>query len=386
MQRGRRILGTSLDRRRFLARLGAAGLTVVASPGWVRAQEEGTPAPVATPVAGLRPDGTRLWRVQSGFMSEEDLIEVALYFPDKLTINAGDSVYFNLGEFHTVTFLGGQEAPPLIMPEPANGSPTAEQPLPMYNPEALFPIGGTTVDGTTYVNSGAPIDPSMPPFVVDFPKEGSYDFVCLVHRSIMKGTITVQAQGSTLPYEQTDYDQQSADKQAQLLAQGKALIAQAEAAAMASPAAGDGPTTWEVSAGLTDDTIDVVKFVPDTLTIKAGDTVRWTYHGKAEPHTVTFLGGSEPPQDPLVEPQAGGPPSVFENPLVFYPQGGGSYDGTALTGSGFMGADPALLAMAPPAGTTYELTFPTAGTYQYYCSLHGDPVQGQGMVGKITVS
>jgi plastocyanin len=382
------LFGAPLERRRFLAGLGAAtaGLVLAVPARRALAQDEGTPVPVATPVAGPRADGTRLWRVQSGAMSEEDLIEVALFFPDQLTINAGDSVYFDLGEFHTVTFLGGQEAPPLIVPEPSDGSPTAGPPRPMYNPAALFPAGGTTVDGTAYVNSGAPLDPSMPPFVVDFPKEGSYDFLCLVHRSLMKGTITVQAKGAALPHEQPDYDRQSADKQAQLLAQGKALTAQAEAAAMASPAASGGPATWEVSAGLTDGTVDVVKFVPDALTIKAGDTVRWTFHGKAEPHTVTFLGGSEPPQDPLIEPQAGGPPRVFENPLVFYPQGGASYDGTALTGSGFLGADPALLAMAPPAGDTYAVTFPTAGTYQYYCALHGDPVQWQGMVGKVIVA
>ena len=52
---------------------------------------------------------------------------------------------------------------------------------------------------------------------------------------------------------------------------------------------------WDVRAGAEGDEVAVLRFMPDNLTIAAGDTVRWTVESEFEPHTVTFLGGDEPP-------------------------------------------------------------------------------------------
>lgn len=377
-----------LSRRELLAggvRLAAGGALALTATGWGArlGLAQGTPPPAATPVVGLQPNGTRIWQVTAGMMDMQNLIEAALFFPDKLTINAGDSVYFaGLDEFHTATFLAGQTAPPLLIPQKSAAPVNGHQPF-MFNPAAIFPAGGTTVDGSHLVNSGIPLQPGAPPFVATFPKAGTYDFECLVHRVMMKGTIVVQAAAGTLPSQQADYDKASADRWATLLAQGKALVAQTLAAAKP----GGGATPWEVSVGATDGKqIDVDRFLPDTLTIKVGDTVRWTYHGMAEPHTVTFLGGTAYPQDPIVEMAAAGPPAVVANPAVYYPTGSQSYDGKGLVGSGYIGVNAALLGGQPaPAGTTYQLTFTAAGTYPYYCSLHGDPVRKQGMLGTIVV-
>ena len=65
---------------------------------------------------------------------------------------------------------------------------------------------------------------------------------------------------------------------------------------MAIPTAGsDGGSVWEVQAGDEGEEFVLLRYFPDTLAIKAGDTVRWTDRSKMEPHTVTFLGGEAPP-------------------------------------------------------------------------------------------
>lgn len=99
-----------------------------------------------------------------------------------------------------------------------------------------------------------------------------------------------------------------------------------------------------------------LKFYQNSLTIDAGDTVRWAFP-TGEPHTVTFLGPRPAPPPPT-------------DPSVRQPAGGSTYDGTTYTSSGFV-----LL------GNTYSLKFPTPGTYRYYCLLHGP----SGMMGTIVV-
>jgi len=126
------------------------------------------------------------------------------------------------------------------------------------------------------------------------------------------------------------------------------------------------------------------KFYMDNVTINVGDSVLWKQNSEAEPHTVTFLGADKKiPETPLIEEPAGGqgPPTITENPLHFFKQGGDTYDGQAYTNSGFMSSE-------IPGPKEYRLTFPTAGTFQYLCLLHASPSEDgslQGMVGTVTV-
>lgn len=119
-----------------------------------------------------------------------------------------------------------------------------------------------------------------------------------------------------------------------------------------------GPQTWQLVAGgsTQQEALQSLSFYSSSLTIDAGDTVTWAFPA-GEAHTVTFLG-----------PRATPPPP--SDPTAAAPAGGSTYDGTAYTSSGFV-----LL------GKTYALTFPTPGTYKYYCLLHG----ASGMVGTIVV-
>jgi plastocyanin len=117
-----------------------------------------------------------------------------------------------------------------------------------------------------------------------------------------------------------------------------------------------GPLTWVAQAGGSDqnEALQALQFYPATITINAGDSITWRFPA-GEPHTVTFLGPKSAPPPP-------------NDPSVPAPAGGSTYDGSAYTSSGFL-----LL------GKSYTLTFPKAGSYTYYCLIHGE------MVGKVVV-
>ncbi len=101
--------------------------------------------------------------------------------------------------------------------------------------------------------------------------------------------------------------------------------------------------TWHVIAGDQDPTeaFQALPFYPATITVDAGDTVKWTFPA-GEPHTVSF-------------PLPGATPVPPSDSTAQSPQGGTSYDGSAYVSSGFLGDN-----------ATYTLTFPKPGTYTYY--------------------
>jgi plastocyanin len=359
--------------------------------GWNLAllhQDAGTPgADAAVPTLGEQPDGTFLWRVRVAGMEMENLIDLQAYFPSEITINAGDAVLFEFPDppgFHTVTFLSGQEVPPLIIPDPDAGTPASGPPPLIINSEAAFPSGSTTYDGTGYLNSGVDVVrlPGDPPFVVTFTAPGTYEYQCIPHGVVMKATVIVQEAGAARAEDQAAVDARGEQERAALIEEGKAEIAAYSGATAATPA--DGRTVWEVAAGVGEGQARVFQFLPNTLEIKAGDTVRWVNYSRTEPHTVTFIGaGAEPPEDIFIEPQPDGPPKIVQNPLTLFPQGDPVYSGEGYVNSGFMGE---LNGEPLPGGTAYELTFDTPGDYPYYCILHASGPEGPGMAGTIRVS
>jgi plastocyanin len=126
------------------------------------------------------------------------------------------------------------------------------------------------------------------------------------------------------------------------------------------------PTTWTVLAGSEskNQAIQGMAFLPKDVYIDAGDTVTWLANS-AEIHTVTFLAAGQAleslqPFDP-------------SNPSELLKVNGSVYDGVSYYNSGILTnvSDSGF-----PAATSYSLTFPTAGTFTYYCLVHGMVMQG----------
>jgi plastocyanin len=386
-----------ISRRRAMQMLGALGLAGIAGPalaaGSARAQDTGTPAPAATPVLGPQADGTNIWKVQVGGMDMENGIDIHGFFPGEITVNAGDSVYWAFAPmgvpgFHTVTFTSGGELPGIFAPDIVDGTPVASPEGPprlQVNPVVAFPDGRTDYDGTGLANSGLDVlrTPEQPPFTLKFTAPGTYDYVCAVHSIVMKGKVTVQEAGASLPTDVAGYEAMAQEQLAAVIEVGTTAIADAAAA----PAMTEDGAAWDVSAGIGGMTqARVMRFAPREVTIKVGDTVRWTDRSTGEPHTVTFLGGTEPPEDVLIEPQPAGPPKLIQNYQSFLPAGEADFDGTGYHNSGFLGLPPEIGSMFGLLGDSYELTFTAAGEYPYYCILHsGGPDDEQGMTGKVIV-
>ena len=97
-----------------------------------------------------------------------------------------------------------------------------------------------------------------------------------------------------------------------------------------------------------------MRFVPQALEVRVGDTVTWHNADVETPHTITF----GPIQGPAPEP--------WGDPV--------RYDGSSSLSSGYIGK-------AWPLGETYSVTFAAPGQYPYVCILHTPAL----MVGSITV-
>jgi plastocyanin len=384
-----------ITRRRLMGLIAATGAAAGMAPllGSHAAAQSGTP--VATPVPGPRADGTNLWKVLVGGMDAENGLDLQAFFPSEITVNAGDAIYFEFAPmgmpgFHTVTFTSGDPVPALFVPDVVEGTPVASPQGPprlIINPEVAWPDGRDTYDGTGLLNSGIDVfRADAGPYVVTFTTPGSYDYQCVPHAPVMKAKVIVQEAGTDLPKDQAAYDAQAQDEVAALIEEGKAAIA-AYGQGTATPSAG-GATTWEAAAGLGGmSQVRAMLFAPRELTVKVGDTVRWTNMTPGEPHTVTFLGGDEQPTDSIVEPQPAGPPKIVQSYETFLPSGDQEFDGNGYRNSGFMGMPPEVNDMFGLVGDTWELTFTAAGEYPYYCVLHASgPDATEGMVGKVIVT
>ena len=146
-----------------------------------------------------QPQG-HLWVVQAGdgLAASKDPANDTVndsFYPRHLAIHVGDTVEW-IGGFHTVTF--GPEATiqqlekSLFVPmSQSNGPPKL-----VFNPKVVFPSGGSTYNGTGFVNSGVlalntpPGSKAPPMFKLTFTSAGTYEYDCLLHPG-MDGTISV---------------------------------------------------------------------------------------------------------------------------------------------------------------------------------------------------
>jgi plastocyanin len=119
------------------------------------------------------------------------LVTALQFLPADLTVRRGDTVIWSnsdpLDPGHTVTFTSG--APPPDFPA-VRGTQPSGQPLFVLTADTMQPTGGSNYTGQGYVNSGFLAPGRAVALTIDAPA-GTYAYQCLVHRDVMKGTITV---------------------------------------------------------------------------------------------------------------------------------------------------------------------------------------------------
>ena len=295
----------------------------------------------------------------------------------------------NSDEFHTVTFLAGRPRLPIFIPQPEDPSRP-----PMANPELFFPtLPSGAYDGTTYINSGF-MEQRGAEFTVTFGRPGRYEYVCLLHPP-MTGVVEVVAPGTTGLTTQAEVDAYNvAHTNQQHLPQVAELLA-LRSTAVTSPGP-NGSTVHMVRAGTEwrFGHLDLMAYLPGTLTVQQGDTVVWFNDHGYIPHTVTFPEqGAEPlaflvpalPDGTIVTgpppgpPAGGAPPDPSQMPRLVLGPGGfpsranPTHTGSGLYNSGVFGDE------NPMAGNSWALTFDAPGVYEYICVLH-EPIGMRGTV------
>jgi plastocyanin len=298
------------------------------------------------------------WRVGVGGESADHALQVQAFLPTQITVNEGDTITWTMNpEFvHTVTFLSGQAAPPVV---------AAEGDVVVQPAATAFPSGGPSYDGTGFVNSGL-LEGKGKSFSLTFSKPGAYGYVCLLHPG-MAGTVTVQSAGSAYPMTQAQVDAQANAQLYEKLSLGDQDL---QSAKVSSKANANGSTNYTVVNGAGGNQVSVLRFVPVNLTVQPGDSVTWLGSDPHEVHTVTFYDPAGKVPDFIVpQPQPSGPPKLVLPHAA--PENDTVIDSKDLYNSGLL---------LPNQG--YTASFPTAGVYSYVCVVHAP----QGMFGTITVA
>jgi plastocyanin len=286
---------------------------------------------------------------------------------NRVTINVGDTVVWNgkarAGGFHTVDFPGNANGDiPLIVPgSPVSGANDAAgnpfwfngQPSFGFNPKLFAPIGSSTFNGTSRVDSGLPLGKPTD-FKLKFTKPGVYKYFCDVHYG-MVGYVVVRKAGIKVPTAKQDAKE--------LLKEETQAVKNAKTAAK-TKVTGDHISVGKSGPG----GVEVFGMFPSTLTVKAGTSVKFSMSAKTrETHTVTF--GPKSYLTPLVNSFAGPAPSAIGVYPSDQPPGPVTENSTSH-GNGFANLGALDRDKATPLPTSGVVKFTQAGTYHYICLIH----------------
>ena len=292
------------------------------------------------------------------------------FYPRKLTIAKGDHVRFKWTTgFGDVVFVPkGTDPIPFAVPAGTvagakdeagadmwfNGQPSLAPNIP-----GLSPQGGKVIDGSKVVSSGFALDGPQKPWKVRFAKAGTYRLTSVLHPS-KKLKVVVKKGRKGVPGKKAD--------KRRLAKQVKASTKLAK-----KLTAFGGPKGNVVRAGNDAKAIAQIAFFPARKTVDVGDTVTFEMSEESiEIHNVAF--GPKPYLDskpflgPVLDPfvvyrsEAPGTAVSFD----------GSNHGNGYFNTGILDAD-----AASPFPSKDSVTFTKAGTYAYYCAVHGNDMSGE---------
>ena len=292
------------------------------------------------------------------------------FYPRKVTIAKGDHVRFKWTTgFGDVIFVPkGEDPVPFVLPSGTVADAKDEAGADMWfngqaglapNIPGLSPQGGKVVDGSKIVSSGFALDGEQKPWKVRFPKAGTYRFSSVFHPS-KKLTVVVKRNGKGVTT--------AKQHKRRIAKQVKASTKLAK-----KLAAFQGPQGNVVRAGNDAKGIAQIAFFPAKKTVKVGDTVKFEMSKDSiEIHNVAF--GPKPYLDskPFLGPVL--------NPFVVYrsdqPGSAVSFDGTNH-GNGYFNTGVLDADKNSPFPSEDAVTFTKAGTYTYYCAVHGNDMSGE---------
>lgn len=315
-------------------------------------------ATVLNPLSGYSASN---YSALAGGENADKSLQVEEFAPKTITVNVGDTITWKVAstEFHTINFPASAGMAGMMMTHEHTPFVIPGEGGLFINPIAAFPMGGKTFDGSEDAGSG--LLNKGDSYSLTFTKAGEYEYHCIIHPE-MVGTINVRASGQVDTPDQVT--QKSNAEMADSIAKRGPALTSAK------------PTDGSIVAGNGDGHVDFMRFMPGNVTVKAGESLTWLNMDQTgTPHTITFLAGMDAPDVVIPQPQPAGPPLLMLNPMVAFPSGGDTFDGTMMVNSGMIANDPGI-----PVNS-FTLTFTTPGTYDYICVLHEE----QGMKGTVTV-
>lgn len=296
------------------------------------------------------------------------------FYPRKITIAKGDHIRFRWATgFGDVIFVPrGQDLPSIAVPRPdmpvAGAKDAAGNPM-WFNGQAnlspnmpaLSPQGGKVIDGSKVVSSGLALEGPMKPWKVRFTKAGRYTLGSVFHAS-KKLQVVVKRSRKGVPSAKQDRRRVARQVQASTRLAKKL-------------AAFEGPKGNVVRAGNDAEGIAQIAFFPARKTVKVGATVTFAMPKETiEIHNVNF--GPKDYLDPFAQRFFG---EVFEPFVVYRSDAPGApvdYDGTNH-GNGYFNTGILDSDKKSPFPSKDTVTFTKAGTYEYYCAIHGNDMAGE---------
>jgi plastocyanin len=276
--------------------------------------------------------------------------DILAFAPQTIKVHRGDTITWKFAPVHNVHFV--DKPVDQIIPTKIDGKDAF-----VLNPVIIVPNvqnGDSVKAGTNTGLLGDPSGPTEFTGVIDL-APGTYTYLCDIHHGMI-GQIIVTEDTADVP-SPADVEKQGKQEFADTSDGVLAAYVKAAESQQFQPK-GD---TLDVAAGFTAGTASVERFFPPVAIITAGQSIKWTVPAGLEPHSVTFNLPADGAIPPSLVPVTDSKNNTFLAP-------GPALIPSGKSGDEFTGQDVSSGLLNPTQ--TFELKFPKAGVYKYYCGIH----------------